>query len=772
MGSAPIAFKPRPTAATGSASGVSAPGAARTILRVEDMTCGSCANRVQTALGKVPGVAWVQVELDAARATVSWKPDTTPDSGSLIAAAVAAGYAASLPPVAPSKDESKVKAPEESATERSWRRAVRLGIPVTLTMMIAEWAFGLGMNSRYRFAALLLSLPVQIVVGAGFYRGAWRQARVGQSNMDTLVALGSTAAFGFSLWILASGTPGHVYFMESAGILTLISLGHWLEARMSARAGASLRALLTLAPVGARIRRTAPDGTFLETEVPASSLRPGDLLILRPGDHIPVDSEVIEGDSAVDESMLTGESVPVVKGPSARVYAGTLNTSGRLVACVVAIGSETALARIVAAVQRAQSSRASIQRLADQISAVFVPVVIVIAFGAALGWAFAFEPARALQATLSQRLWHVHAPDSPLAAAFTIFASVLIVACPCAMGLATPAALMAGVNAAARQGILIRDATALEKTGRITTVVFDKTGTLTEGHPKVVARAAENAPEADSLAAALADPSSHPLSRAVAELSATNRPTLAEWRERRGLGVEARRESGLLRLGSPSWLKESGIEFGAFAEFVEKQAPQGASVLLLSLDSRVIGAYGLRDAVKSDARAVIQRLRADGLRVHLLSGDQPQAVGQVARELGLQPGELTAGVRPEQKAVAIEALQQRGERVAFVGDGLNDGPALAQADLGIAVLRATDVAREAADVVLLRPDLNAVCVALELSRQTLRVIHQNLFWAFFYNAAFVPLAALGLFSPLLSAVAMGLSDVIVIGNALRLARKR
>ncbi len=663
MGSAPISFKPRPAPPRPATQ-----GATETRLRVEDMTCGACANRVQTALAKVTGVAWVRVELDAARAVVSWLPGATPDAPALIAAASAAGYAASLPAAPSAEEGSPGSPPAESAAERSWQRAVRLGMPVTLAMMVAEWGLGLGMTPGYRLTALLMALPVQIVVGAGFYRGAWRLARVGQSNMDTLVALGSTAAFGFSLWILASGNPGHVYFMESAGILTLISLGHWLEARMSARAGNSLRALLTLAPETARTRRVAPDGTTSEVEVPASQLQPGDVLVLRPGDHVSVDSEVIEGESAVDESMLTGESMPVVKGPLARIYSGTVNTSGRLVARVVAVGSETALARIVAAVQRAQSSRADIQRLADRISAVFVPVVIVIALAAALGWAFAFEPARDLQATLSRMLWHVHAPDSPLAAAFTIFASVLIVACPCAMGLATPAALMAGVNAAARQGILIRDATALEKSGRITTVVFDKTGTLTEGTPRVVSRADGNTPESDALAAALARPSSHPLSRAIAGIATGESNLLSEWRERRGCGVEGRQGDSLLRLGSPSWLQEAGVELGTFDGFLTHQASEGTSVLLLARDARVIAAYGIRDELKPGAREVIDRLRAGGMRVHLLSGDQPQAVEQVARSLGLRDGELTSGVRPEQKAAAIEVLQRRGERVAFVGD--------------------------------------------------------------------------------------------------------
>lgn len=792
MDSAPISFKPRPRNSAGAP--IAPPTAqqppqpptlasirtsgASTVLRVEDMTCGSCANRVQGALTKVPGVAFARVELDQARAVVEWTAGSTPKPDALIEAARAAGYAASLiasdaPPTS-----------GESSAEQAWRRAVGLGVPILVAMMIAEWGLGLGMDPRYRIAALILALPVQVWVGAGFYRGAWRLLQVGGSNMDTLVALGSTAAFGFSVWIVASGTPGHAFFMESVGILTLISLGHWMEARMSARAGASLRALLTLAPATARLRiSTSSPAPAEEREVPVASLNRGDVIVLRPGDRVPVDAVVLEGESSVDESMLTGESVPVEKASGATLYSGTVNASGRLVARVEATGSATALAHIVAAVQRAQSSRAGIQRLADQISAVFVPVVVAIAVIAALGWGLAFGSASALQADLSRWLWHAHAPESPLAAAFMVFASVLIVACPCAMGLATPAALMAGVNAAARHGILIRDAVALEKSGKIQTVVFDKTGTLTEGRPVVIARqfvegtSASNRAELDALAIQLARPSSHPVSRSIAESSTPSAntviaPPLTGWREVRGSGVEARNGSVPVRLGSAGWMRELGLDLTALEPFSAEHSATGATMLYLATGDRVAGAYALRDALKPGAREVVQRLRNSGYRVRILSGDQPRAVAAIASELGLNADDVTAGVRPEQKAAAIEALQQRGERVAFVGDGLNDGPALARADLGIAVSRATDVAREAADVVLLRPDLAAVPDALELSRQTLRVIHQNLFWAFFYNAAFVPLAALGMFSPLLSAVAMGASDVMVIGNALRLARKR
>jgi len=610
MDSAPISFKPRPRNSAGASIAPPTPqqppqppapasirtSGASTVLRVEDMTCGSCANRVQGALTKVPGVALARVELDQARAVVEWSAGSTPKPDTLIEAARAAGYAASLiasdaPPTS-----------GESSSEQAWRRAVGLGVPILVAMMIAEWGLGLGMDPRYRIAALILALPVQVWVGAGFYRGAWRLLQVGGSNMDTLVALGSTAAFGFSVWIVASGTPGHAFFMESVGILTLISLGHWMEARMSARAGASLRALVTLAPATARLRiSTSPQAPAEEREVPVASLNRGDVIVLRPGDRVPVDAVVLEGESSVDESMLTGESVPVEKATGATLYSGTVNASGRLVARVEATGSATALAHIVAAVQRAQSSRAGVQRLADQISAVFVPVVVAIAVIAALGWGFAFGSASAVQTSLGQWLWHAHAPESPLAAAFMVFASVLIVACPCAMGLATPAALMAGVNAAARRGILIRDAVALEKSGKIQTVVFDKTGTLTEGRPVVIARqfvertSASNPAELDTLAIQLARPSSHPVSRAIAEPSTPSAntviaPPLTGWREVRGSGVEARNGSVPVRLGSAGWMRELGLDLTALEPFSAEHSATGATMLYLATGDRVAGA--------------------------------------------------------------------------------------------------------------------------------------------------------------------------------------
>jgi Cu+-exporting ATPase len=761
MADAPIRFKPR-----GAAQAVVPAAAPVIVLPVEGMDCGGCVQSVQRALMTVPGVNAAIVSLERREASVRLDLARPASREQLVAAVVAAGYRV---PASPAEVAGSGSA---EAPANPWRTAVLLGAPVTLALMVAEWVFGLGMNRAYHWVAFALALPVQVLAGGKFYRGAWRQLRVGRSNMDTLVALGSTAAFGFSTWALFAGIPGHLYFMEAAGILTLISVGHWIEARMGAKAGELLKALLTLAPATARRRRP---GGATEEEVPVASLRAGDLIGLRPGDRVPVDAMVVEGASAVDEAMLTGEPLPVEKAPGAKLFAGTVNQSGALVARVTATGEATALAHIIAAVERAQSSRANIQRLADQVSSVFVPIVVVIAGAAALWWGLAYESASAVHASLGRWLWHGHLPESPVAAAFFMFAAVLIVACPCAMGLATPTALMAGVNAAARRGILIRDALALEKSGRINAVVFDKTGTLTEGKPRVVAsedfRAADNrvVPLAE-LAASMARRSQHPLSRTLATL-APGDLAVEGWQERRGAGVEARWWNQTLRVGSVAWFRDDGVDLARVQPFLDAWHAQGATIALLVADRAVWGAFALRDELKPGATAVVEQLRGAGHEIFLLTGDNRHTGAVMAGLAGIAADHVFAEVHPEQKAAKLKELQARGLRVAFVGDGINDGPALAQADLGIAVTLASDVAKEAADLVLLKSDLAAIPEALGLAQATLRVIRQNLFWAFFYNAAFVPLAALGFLSPMLSAVAMGASDLIVIGNALRLRRR-
>ncbi len=777
-----------------------------TELLVSGMNCNNCARHVTEAIQSVAGVRSATVILDTGRASVRWNSGAEQNVPAVIEAVQKAGYTA-----------KEIQADTSAGCEpkpASWQINLWLGMTVTAVLMIGEWIFHLAMTPWFQWLAFALAGAVQVFAGAKFYRGAWNQFKIGSSNMDTLVALGSTTAFGYSACALLGGLGGHLYFMEAAAIITLISFGHWLEARVSARASGALKQLLNLAPQTARrLERRPParlDDDSNETrrvgdrrsetnagneyEVPVSELQIGDLVALRPGDRVPVDGVVVEGDSAVDEAMLTGESVPVDKKAGSELYAGTVNLNGRFVMRVTATGESTALAHIIAAVQRAQTSRADIQRLGDQVSSVFVPVVVAIAVVAALGWGFMPESARHIHDLLAPFLWPAMTPIGP-ATAFIIAAAVLIVACPCAMGLATPAAIMASANAAARRGILIRDGVALEKAGKITAVIFDKTGTLTVGKPEVAAIGApvsdparfemidlRAGPEAGApiarLAAALARHSTHPISQAIAKMSA-EAIELKDWQEIRGCGVEANIQPSTLnpqpstaRLGSLRWLKESGVDLAPGEKFIAEWSQQGATIVGLAIEQSLGGLFAVKDVVKHGAHTVIEQLHRQNLKTFLVTGDNALTAASIARQVGIVPENVAAEVRPEQKAEFVKKLQAQGERVAFVGDGINDAPALEQADLGIAVSRASDLAREAADIILLKSEIEAVPEALGLARATLRTIKQNLFWAFFYNALGVPLAALGFISPILCAAAMGVSDLIVIGNALRLLRWR
>jgi Cu+-exporting ATPase len=771
-----------------------------TELLVGGMNCNNCARHVTEAIQGVSGVHSATVILDARRASVRWNSGAVQNVSAVIEAVQKAGYTA-----------KEIQADTSTGGETqpvNWQINLWLGVTVTAALMIGEWGFGLGMQPWFQWLAFALAGAVQIFAGAKFYRGAWNQFKIGNSNMDTLVALGSTTAFGYSAWTLLGGMGGHLYFMEAAAIITLISFGHWLESRVSARASGALKQLLNLAPqtarklvgradlpVGQDARQRVPALPDKEVEIPVFELQIGDLVVLRPGDHVPVDGVVAEGDSAVDEAMLTGESAPVDKKTGSELYTGTVNLNGRLIMRVTATGESTALAHIIAAVQRAQNSRADIQRLGDQVSSVFVPVVVAIAVVAALGWGFMPESAKHIHDLLAPFLWHVMSPTAP-AAGFIIAAAVLIVACPCAMGLATPAAIMASANAAARRGILIRDGVALEKAGKITAVIFDKTGTLTVGRPDVVASWSSSfslsgstlkrelqqpaVPEAGApiarLAAALARNSTHPISQAIAKLSA-QAVDLKDWQEIRGAGVagKAKMADGgwkMVRLGSLHWLKESGVDLTAGEKFIAEWSQQGATIVGLAVEQSLGGLFAVKDTVKPGAHAVVEQLHRQNLKTFLVTGDNWLTAVSIARQAGIAAENVAAEVRPEQKAEFVKKLQAQGERVAFVGDGINDAPALEQADLGIAVSRASDLAREAADIILLKSEIEAVPEALGLARATLRTIKQNLFWAFFYNALGVPLAALGFISPILCAAAMGVSDLIVIGNALRLLRWR
>ncbi len=558
-----------------------------TELHVDGMTCNNCARKVTEAAQKISGVHSVGVSVAAQHASVRWDPTAAKDVQAVLNAIAQAGFEA--------KEVTGKMGTAEASQPNRWQWKLVLGLTVTAVLMAGEWVFGLTMIPWFQWLAFILAGSVQGACGMEFYRGAWRQLKAGQSNMDTLVALGSTTAFGFSCWVLFGGHGGHVYFMEAAAIISLISFGHWLEARVSERAGSALKSLLQLAPKMARkIQTPAPQGqdpasqpfnlktlTFakseaqnpkpeIETDVPVSDLKTGDRVVLRPGDHVPVDGIVLGGESAVDEAMLTGESAPVDKKADSQLFTGTLNLNGRLVMRVTATGESTALAHIVAAVQRAQTSRANIQRLGDRISNVFVPVIVGLALAAGLWWSLAPASANQVHDWLAPHLWHSHLPTGA-AAGFIIAAAVLIVACPCAMGLATPAAIMAAANAAARRGILIRDGVALEKAGRITTVVFDKTGTLTEGKPKVTASQffpielpADLKPvKIEALASSLAALSNHPLSKSIAESNSAREP-LNAFREFHGRGISALVATNhLLQLGSLRWLQDEGVKVGA-----------------------------------------------------------------------------------------------------------------------------------------------------------------------------------------------------------------
>ncbi|PTX99418.1 hypothetical protein DB346_16355 [Verrucomicrobia bacterium LW23] len=632
----------------------------------------------------------------------------------------------------------------------NWLYSVAFGVPAMLFLMLGEWVMGWHGVTWFKWVSLILALEMLIIGGTKFYVGAWRQLMVGRATMDTLVSIGATAAYGLSLYgMIYPDRLHHLYFMETVAILALVSLGHWVEEIMSARATRSLDALMKLTPQTAR--RTRPDGSG-EDVVPVATLQVGDLVLVKAGDAVPVDGDVTHGESTVDEQMLTGESVAVAKKVGSRVYGGTLNQFGALRVRVGAVGEATAIARITKMVRRAQQSRARIERLADQVSSWFVPVVIAIALVTLVSWGLlrGWEPA------------------------IINAIAVLIVACPCAMGLATPMALMAGINAAAARGILIRDGQAIEKAGAINTVLFDKTGTLTDREPQLEPPTyyVEEQLEAVSLAYGLAAPSHHPMSEAVCRLLHAQSPApvdLENWQEQPGAGVSATWDGRVVRLGSLPWLRSCGVDLAPREG--EGEGPATASELGVADEDQLVMSFPYRTRAATAVREVVHELEARGKALWLISGDTKENCLRLAEEAGLSAERVFAETRPDGKARFVTLLQSQGHRVAFIGDGINDGPALAQANLGIAVTGASDVARESADIVLVNASVAKVPEALKIAGDTLAVIRQNLFWAFIYNALAIPLAAFGLMSPILCALAMGLSDVCVVANSLRLLRK-
>ncbi|AGU47162.1 copper-exporting P-type ATPase A CopA [Variovorax paradoxus B4] len=728
-------------------------------LSVGGMTCASCVMRVERALKNVPGVQDVSVNLATESARVVTAAGGEAMDARLRRAVRAAGY----------EPRAASSAADEAAALSPWHGFGPVGIGLLLSIPLLAPMLGQPFGQDWMLPAwlqLLLAAPVQFWLGARFYRAGWHAAKAGTGNMDLLVALGTSAAFGLSLWLWWRAATGahaghggvqHLYFEASAVVITLVLLGKWLEARAKRQATSAIRALQQLRPETAHL--VGPRG---ESDVPLAEVMVGDRLAVRPGERVPADARVIEGQSEVDESMLTGEPLPVPKGPGNALTGGAVNGDGRMVVEVSAVGAESVLARIIRLVEDAQAAKAPIQRLVDQVAAVFVPVVLAIALATLAGW---------LLAGAGIEVAMIHA------------VAVLVIACPCALGLATPVAIMAGTGVAARRGILIKDARALELAHRVGTVAFDKTGTLTLGRPVLTALVpvAGSGDEAGLLAtaASLQGGSEHPLARAVMAAAAqrgVQAPPLSAMQAMPGRGVRGEVKGESWAIASLRWCAELGAVPDAAQ--VERLQAQGATVsALLRFDAvgaaRVQALLAFADEPKPEAAQAIRALHARGLRVVMISGDNLRAAQAMAARLGIAAEDVRADVLPADKAAQVSALRKNGQVVAMIGDGVNDAPALAAADVGIAMAPSgggTDVAMEAAGITLMRGDLALVAEALELSARTVAKIRQNLFWAFAYNVAGIPLAAFGLLSPVVAGAAMALSSVSVMANALLLRR--
>lgn len=723
---------------------------------IEGMSCASCVMRVEKALKKIPGVTEVSVNLATERASIAAAQTVLP--ATLIAAIEKAGYQAHqhIP------EQSAAPASSTTAALPSWwpvALSAALSLPLVLPMLLAPLGVTWSLPPLWQW---LLATPVQFWLGWRFYHAGWGALRARSGNMDLLVALGTSAAYGLSLWqwLTMPAMSGHemvmphLYFESSAVVITLVLLGKWLEGRAKRQTADAIAALNALRPDRARVRRNGQD-----IELPLAQVRVGDLVVLRPGERVPVDGVIREGRSHLDEAMLTGESRPQAKQVGDTLAAGAINAEGVLLFETTAIGAETVLARIVRMVEQAQAAKAPIQRLVDQVSAVFVPAVLLLSLATLLGWG------------LSTGAWQQ---------ALLNAVAVMVIACPCALGLATPTAIMAGTGVAARHGILIKDAQALEIAHRVEVIAFDKTGTLTVGRPRLTElEAADTTPQDEllALAAALQARSEHPLGRAVLE-AAQARPDLPAWQAQNvqsvaGLGIEGEVGGRHLLLGSSRWMQQWQAHCPTLQARAEQLQAQGRTLSWLAERQAqglvVLGLLAFGDQLKPGAKAAIATLHALGIRTAMLSGDNRGAAQQVAAELGIQ--DVRAEVLPADKAQAVTALRENGAHVvAMVGDGINDAPALAAADVGIAMSTGTDVAMQAAGVTLMHGDPGLAADAIDISRRTYSKIRQNLFWAFIYNLVGIPLAAFGLLNPMLAGAAMAFSSVSVVSNALLLRR--
>jgi Cu+-exporting ATPase len=732
-----------------------APALSRLSLAVEGMHCASCVSTIEQALTAVTGVSDASVNLATGRALVSGKGL---NARRLIEAVRATGYEAKL-----ASEEQAAAAEDRSAQEMRrilWRTlfAAALTLPV-LVISMADIRF-----ARRDVLLLFLTLPVYLYAGWPFLSGMLRTLQHRTANMDTLVGLGTTAAFFLSAAStlfpgkFAAAGAAHVYYEAVGVIVTLILVGRYLETRARGRTSAAIRKLLDLAPKKARLLR---DGT--EREVDLAEVIVGDLLRVKPGDAVPVDGRVISGLSSVDESLVTGESVPVEKKKGDRVIGGTLNQHGVLEIEATAVGSDTALAQIVRLVEQAQASKPPIQKLADRIAGVFVPVVLAIGVASWVAWYVAGPEPRALFATV-------------------VLASVLLIACPCALGLATPTAILVGTGRGAGAGILFRNADSLERARALTTVLLDKTGTVTEGKPRLTDRVvvAGTDEELIAVAAAIESGSAHPLAEALVAAAAergTRLPAVESFESKTGRGVVGKISGRSVAVGAPRLFEEEGIDFSAVREEAERFAEQGKTPLLVAAGGTTAGLLAVADREKPSSKPAVAKIRGLGLKVAMVTGDRAPTARAIADRVGIE--EVFSEVLPSDKALKVKELQSRGEVVAMVGDGVNDAPALAQADVGIAIGAGADVAIEAADITLVGGNLESVAQAIGLSRATLATIRQNLFFAFLYNVIGIPIAAGVLYpftgwllSPMIASGAMAASSVSVVTNSLRLARRK
>ncbi len=727
----------------------------RTSLDITGMTCASCVRRVERALGKVEGVESANVNFASEKALITAGPAVAIEA--LVAAVEKAGYAA------------KASGPEEDRTSERQGHARQtlmlvifgavLGVPAVVLAMSMDIAKLYINNSMYAHGLIVLALatPVQAVLGWRYYRGAFASLRQFNPNMDVLIALGTSTAFAYSAWVVLFSRPYHMFFDVSVAVLVFITLGKYFEERAKGAASSAIQALLNLSAKTARVLRQGA-----EVEVPIAEVAVGEIIVVRPGEKIPVDALVKEGHSTIDESMITGESIPVEKRAGDRVIGGTINQNGVVRAEATAIGSATVLARMAKMVEEAQGSKARIEKLVDRVSAVFVPIVIVISLVTFLSWGFFGSP---LDGGQNQWIFAMRAA-----------VAVLVIACPCAMGLATPTAIMVGTGMGAERGILIKNAEVLERTRVLGAIVVDKTGTLTEGRPEVTEVIPTGLmPEGRllTLVAAAERDSEHPLSRAIvdaAEEAGYELPAASDFESLIARGVIATVEGKQVVAGNRRLIDERAVPAGdEVQETIARLEADGRTVSIVAIDGVIEGVIGIADEVKKSASRAVEALHARGLRVIMMTGDNERAAARVAATTGIR--EYRAGAQPEDKLELVRSLQAEGLSVAMVGDGINDSPALAQADVGIAMSTGTDAAIEAGDITLLHGDISKVVEAIGLSRGTLTTIKQNLVWAFGYNVIAIPIAALGLLNPVLAGATMAFSSVSVMTNSLRLRSK-